>query len=229
MSSVRRTTTWIVVPAYNEGAVIEATVRDLVATFDNVVVVDDCSVDTTAVAAQEAGAYVCRHPVNLGQGAALATGIAYALRSGATEIVTFDADGQHRTVDALMMVERLRAGGYDVVLGSRFLGSAPDMPTSRRLLLKAAVQFTRLTTGLMLTDAHNGLRALSRSAAQRIRIRHNRMAHASEVLDQIASLRLKYVEVAVQVVYTDYSKAKGQRWTGMFSILGDILVGKLYR
>lgn len=220
---------WVVVPAYNEGPVVATTVGDLMRHFHNVIVVDDCSGDATGMLALEAGAHVARHPVNLGQGAALATGIAYALRHGAEVIVTFDADGQHSTADADAMVRTLDESGVDVVLGSRFLGTAEGISAGRRRLLWLAVLFTRLTTGLVLTDAHNGLRVFSRHAAQTIRIRQNRMAHASEILEQIARHKLSLVEAPCSVVYTDYSRAKGQRWTGAFSILGDLLTRRLYR
>jgi glycosyltransferase involved in cell wall biosynthesis len=220
---------WVVVPAYNEGTVIGATVDELLQWFENVVVIDDCSTDQTRKSALDAGAHVVRHPVNLGQGAALATGIAYTLRQGAQCIVTFDADGQHSASEAAAMVALLYTKGVDVVLGSRFLGAARGIGAGRRALLKLTVLFTRLTTGLQLTDSHNGLRVLSRRAADLIRIRQNRMAHASEILDQIATHRMTFVESPCTITYTEYSKAKGQRWTGAFSILFDLLARRLYR
>lgn len=221
--------TWVVVPAYNESSVIATTVHDLRRCFTNIVIVDDCSIDATPQLALEAGAHVVGHSINLGQGAAIATGIAYALRQGAATIVTFDADGQHAAADAVSMVTLLDQSDVDVVLGSRFLGHAQGITSGRRGLLRLAVLFTRITTGLALTDAHNGLRVLSRRAAETIRIRQNRMAHASEILEQIASQKLRVVEAPCTIVYTDYSRAKGQRWTGAFSILGDLLTRRFYR
>jgi glycosyltransferase involved in cell wall biosynthesis len=221
--------TWIVVPAYNEGAVIAATLRGLLEVFPRVIVVDDCSTDRTGDIAHEVGAHVARHSINLGAGAAIATGIAYALRHGAEELVTFDADGQHSVEDALSMVQRLRQGDVDVVLASRFLGQAKGISTGRRLLLKLAIAFTKATTGLALTDTHNGLKAFSRTAAQTIRITQNRMAHCSEILEEIAEKKLRAIEVPSTVIYTDYSKRKGQRWTGAFSILADLFTRSLYR
>lgn len=227
--SVTPETIWVVVPAYNEGSVIGPTMRDLLQSFASVVVVDDCSSDQTGAAALDAGTHVVRHPINLGQGAALATGITYALRAGATAIVTFDADGQHSATEARAMVGLLQQSGLDVVLGSRFLGQTHGMSSARRALLKLAVLFTRLTTGLRLTDAHNGLRVLSRRAAEVIHIRQNRMAHASETLEQIASKRLSFVEAPCTITYTEYSMSKGQRWVGAFAIVSDLLTRRLYR
>lgn len=217
----------VVIPAYNEGKVIGPVVAGVCAAYSFVVVVDDCSKDDTGRCAAGAGAVVLRHVVNLGQGAALQTGISYALLRGADLVVTFDADGQHRVEDIAVLIETQARTGADVVAGSRFLGKALDMPTAKRLLLKAAVQFTRLTSGLDLTDAHNGLRLFTRAAAGKIRISQNRMAHASEIVDQVGALGLRMVEAPVTVIYTSYSLAKGQRLSNSISILFELLIGRL--
>jgi polyprenyl-phospho-N-acetylgalactosaminyl synthase len=220
---------WVVVAAYNEERVIASTVGSLRDTFSQIVVVDDGSTDTTAMGALDAGAHVCSHPINLGQGAALQTGIDFALRRGAQLIITFDADAQHDVHDAEGMVNYISSMGVDVVLGSRFLGDSVGMSRRKRLLLKVATLFTRLTTQMKVTDTHNGLRCFTRSAAQRIKIRQNRMAHASEILAQISSLKMTYAEYPCTITYTDYSKARGQRMSGAITILADLFFGKLHR
>jgi len=220
---------WIIVPAFNEQSTIEQVVSGLRRLYPNVAVVDDCSTDLTVVRASAAGAYVLRHPVNLGQGAALQTGVDFALQNGASHIVTFDADLQHRAEDIPSLLEALRESGADFALGSRFLRKTTNIDLSRELLLKAAVLFTRLTTELKLTDVHNGMRAMSRRGASTLRIRQNRMAHASEILQQIARSRLPYVEVPVTVEYTPYSRAKGQRLSNSVNIVLELLTGALQR
>jgi hypothetical protein len=95
--------------------------------------------------------------------------------------------------------------------------------------LWGATLFTIVTTGLRLTDTHNGLRAMTRRGAQALRLRQNRMAHASELLAEIARSGLRYVEVPVTIDYTTYSIAKGQRTGDFVMILLDLLAGKLYR
>jgi glycosyltransferase involved in cell wall biosynthesis len=216
-----------VVPAYNEAQAIGAVIADLLAADVGVVVVDDGSADETAEQARVAGARVLRHAINRGQGAALQTGITAALQTDAEIIVTFDADGQFSAGDISALVAPIVAGTADVTLGSRFLGEAIAMPTARRLLVRLVVAVTRLYTGLRITDAHNGLRAFSAAAAARINLRQDRMAHASEILEQIAQQRLRYVEVPVAVHYSAYSLAKGQKMSGSFHIVWDLFVGRL--
>ncbi len=216
--------TWLVVPLFNEGPVVGDVIRSARETFAKVVCVDDGSEDESAHDARAAGAVVVQHPVNLGQGAALQTGITYALGDPVAQyFVTFDADGQHRPEDAARMVERLRSEPLDVVLGSRFLGSNAEMGRLKKLVLRAGVMFERMSTRLTVTDTHNGLRALNRTAAEQIAIRQNRMAHGSEILREIARHKLRYAEEAVEVIYTDYSRAKGQSLWNSVNILNELI------
>ena len=220
---------WVLVAAYNEAPVIAGVVSELVGCGHRVVVVDDGSTDATGALALAAGAVLLTHPINLGQGAALQTGIVFALRRGANTIVTFDADGQHRAADAAVLIAALDDNGADFALGSRFLAAAPAMPPSRRLLLRGATAFTRLTTGMRVTDTHNGLRAMTRRGASQIALRQNRMAHASEILHCIARSGLRYVEVPVTIDYSAYSLAKGQSFADSLRILLDLSAHRLHR
>ena len=229
MQSMPGKRVWVVIAAYNEASVIARVVADVRRRGFSTVLVDDASTDATAEVAERAGAVMVRHPVNLGQGAALQTGIEFALYKGSDVIVTFDGDGQHRAADIAGLVDALEQHGVDYVLGSRFLGGAVNLPTARRLLLKAATRFTRIISGLSLTDTHNGLRAMTRRGASAIRLRHNRMAHASEILSQIAASGLKYVEVPVTIEYSAYSLAKGQKLGDALSILVDLSARRLHR
>jgi glycosyltransferase involved in cell wall biosynthesis len=220
---------WVVVPALNEAPVIGRIVRELRVTCPFVIVVDDGSSDGTGQEALAAGAVVARHALNLGQGAALQTGVEYALSRGAAYVATFDADGQHHAEDLLRMVGVLREQEVDVVLGSRFLGHTENMPFRRRLVLKAAVVLTRLTTGVKLTDAHNGMRVMTAAAARQLHIVQDQMAHASEFVAQAGRLGLRIAEVPVTISYTRYSLEKGQRLSNSVRILMDLVVGWLLR
>jgi hypothetical protein len=97
-----------------------------------------------------------------------------------------------------------------VALGSRFLKKNNNVPFIRRLVLKAGVLVVWLFYGIMLTDSHNGFRILTREAAEKIRITSDRMEHASQIVEEIKQKHLSYIEVPVRIIYTDYSKAKGQ-------------------
>jgi len=229
MTDERTNATWVVIPAYNEAAVITDVVCGVRAKYAAVVVVDDGSKDNTAELARAAGATVLIHLINLGQGAALQTGIDFALRGGAQLIATFDADGQHRAEDLIELTRLLRQTGAAVALGSRFLGRAEGISWPKKFFLRAAVVFQRLTTGISLTDAHNGLRVFTREAAAHINIRQNGMAHASEIIATLAARRMLIVEGPCTVTYTAYSRAKGQRLSNSIRILLDLFVRRLYR
>lgn len=224
-----RDSVFVVVPAYNEAAIVGQVVADLKRAYDSVVVVDDGSTDETGRVARQAGATVLRHAINRGQGASIQTGIEYALISGAEFIVTFDADGQHKVADVASLLAPIARGECDITLGSRFLGNAVNLPASRRILLKLGVLFTRFTSGVNLTDVHNGLRAFSRRAAGRIHIQLDGMAHASEMIDLIRRSGLEFREIPVTIQYTDYSRAKGQSSRGALRIVMHYLLGRVVR
>jgi glycosyltransferase involved in cell wall biosynthesis len=216
---------WVVVPLYNESSVIGDVVRGVRGTFEHVACVDDGSTDGSAAAASAAGAVVVRHPVNLGQGAALQTGFEYALSVPSMRwVVTFDADGQHQVSDVVAMLEMADADGLDVVFGSRFLDDRTEAGFLKGLVLKTAVGYTNLTTGTRLTDAHNGLRVMSREVVSRLDITQNRMAHASELVHQIGQLDIRYGESPVHILYTDYSRSKGQSLWNAVNILADLIL-----
>jgi glycosyltransferase involved in cell wall biosynthesis len=245
----------VIVPAYNESGIIKQVVADIRSVFPHVIVVDDGSADGTSAQAQQAGAIVMRHCVNVGQGGALETGIRYAHTRGYEYFVTMDADGQHQVADALAMLGHLhrKRGELDIVLGSRFLpiwssegvsepgrggsaktASAPtrvarstEIGRRKRLLLWGATLLSRQLHGLALTDTHNGLRVFSRRVAEKMRFAHVDMAHASDVYDIIRKYDFRFEELPVVIRYTDYSKAKGQPMLNAINILVDFLFNRV--
>ncbi|MEM8669859.1 MAG: glycosyltransferase family 2 protein [Planctomycetota bacterium] len=218
---------WLVIAAYNEGNRIEKTLCSL--SGYNTIVVDDGSSDETYQLALKSATWVLRHPINCGQGAAIQTGIDFALTRRARAIVTFDADGQHDPADLPEMLAPVLDGSCDVVLGSRFRGQSVNIPRIRRLMLRIATWFTRRTSGLEVSDTHNGFRVFSSIAARSIRIRQPRMAHASEILDQISSLGLRYTERPVKIRYTAETLAKGQKTSDAVRISGQLLAGRIWK
>ncbi len=221
--------TFVVIPARNEETVFGSVLDDLLLECPgvDVVVVDDGSTDHTAEVAAARPVHLLRHVVNLGQGAAIRTGFAYALEMGAEIVVTFDADGQMNGGDVQAMVDPVATGECEVTLGSRFAVHRPTgMSLARRGLLRAALGFTRLTSGLPITDVHNGFRAFSRKALENMSVTQNRMAHASEIVHEIARLKLRWMEVPVRISYSEYSRRKGQSPLGAVDIVLDLIFAK---
>ena len=216
----------LVIPIYNEGPVITEVLREAKKTFPHLICVDDGSSDDSAALARMAGATVLVHAINLGQGAALQTGITYFLRhTDLPYVATFDADGQHQTGDVVSMWNRAKTDQLDIIFGSRFLSENQEMGAAKRIVLKTAAWATARTTHMLLTDAHNGLRLLSRRAAGTLALKQNRMAHASEIVAQLGKSGLPWAEMPVHIRYTDYSKSKGQSLWNSVNIVMDLVMG----
>jgi glycosyltransferase involved in cell wall biosynthesis len=222
---------FVVIPSFNEGRAVGTAIEPLLSYGYRVVVVDDGSVDDTWLILGELPVYSLRHPINLGQGAAIQTGMTFALQNGARFIVHFDADGQHSHEQIDSLLQPLRSGAADVSLGSRFLSSRDTalVPFKKRVLLRGAILINYIYSGLRLTDAHNGFRAFTRDAALKIDLQENRFSHASEILDQIRRHRMRWVEVPSTIRYTDYSKAKGQPISNSVNILFDLIARRFLR
>lgn len=218
----------VIVPVYNEAPVIRGVIEDLMRVFPHVVCVDDGSTDGSVEAMGSLGIAIVSHPFNLGQGAALQTGIEYARDDLAVQyFVTFDSDGQHSVDDARRMIDVLRSEPVDIVLGSRFLGEEPEVPYFRKLVLRLAVRFTNWTSGIKLTDAHNGLRAFNRRFAAGLDLQQSDMAHASEIIEYIGKREFAYREMPVTISYTDYSRSKGQSLLNAVNVGFDVVVKKV--
>jgi len=222
---------WIVVPAFNEAGVIGDVIADLRAVFTNVVCVDDGSADDTGDVALKAGAHLVCHPVNLGQGAAIQTGVEYARRQpGAQVFATFDADGQHRVKDLVTMIDRLGAGDVDVVIGTRFGPGVTRPPLLKRIVLQTAARLSPRGRRLGLTDTNNGLRVFNKTVADALDITMSGMSHATEFIMLIAENRWRVAEEPVEVLYTEYSQSKGQPLLNGVNIIFDgFLRGRMPR
>lgn len=221
--------TYVIIPSYNEGPVIRSTVLPLIEQDYAVVVVDDASSDDTARVIGGLPVYYLRHRVNLGQGAAIQTGIEFCLRKGAEIMVTFDADGQHDPADIDGMIRQLHDERIHMVFGSRFLpGANTNIGLVRRFTLHAGRWINFLFTGILLTDAHNGLRVFDRHAAELISLKENRMAHASEFLLQVSQKKIKYAEYPIHLRYTEYSRKKGQSLLNSVRIFFEMVLHKIF-
>ncbi len=215
-----------VIPAYNEEKTIEKVVREVKFYVDKVVVVDDGSVDQTSYLAQKSGAIVLRHLINRGQGAALETGNQYALSKGADIIVHFDADGQFLAREILEVITPIKKGEAQIVFGSRFLEKKSHIPWFKKnIIIPLAHLANKIFIGKSLSDPQSGFRALSRTAAQKIKIEQDDMAHCSEIIYKAFSNQLKIKEVPITVIYHDF----GQRFLSGIKIIKDLILGLLIK
>jgi len=217
--------TCCIIPMYNEEQVIVDVITNLKTFFPHVLCIDDGSSDNSALLAEKAGARVLRHSVNIGQGASLATGFQWVQQNETfLYMVTFDADGQHRPEDACQLVTELSNKGMDVVFASRFFEpNQSTIPTVKRLLLKTVTKITNALTDSQLSDAHNGLRALTVEASRSISMTQNGMAHATQFVSLVRQANLKYIELPVTVLYTKYSRSKGQSLMNSINIALDLI------
>ena len=225
-----RNSIFVVLAAYNEAAVLACTLEPLIEQGYTVVVVDDGSTDRTWALLQSLPVHRLRHRLNLGQGAALQTGMDYALRRGAEMVVHFDGDGQHPADQIDELTAPIAAGETDVVFGSRFLKDSDRrrVPAARRAVLRGGMLVSRLMGGLWLSDTHNGFRALSRRAMMNIRLRENGFAHATEIQREVRRRGLRYREAPATIRYSEYSASKGQPLSNSFNIVVDLVMRKLF-
>ncbi len=220
----------VVIPAYNESTVLTSVVKSLLENGYSIVIVDDGSNPPLYSQVENLPVYFLRHRANLGQGAALQTGFDFAKKLNPDLVISFDADGQHDVSCIPSLIDPLLNNEADVVLGSRFLSAEKtNIPLIKKILLQIARGVNYLFTGLLLSDAHNGLRAFNRVALQKITITENRMAHASEIIFEIKKHGLRFKEMPVLIVYTDYSKKKGQSSWDSIKILFDLILHKLFK
>ena len=225
---MNKSQTYITIPLYNDSKMILKVIKSLKDKgYNNIVVVDDGSKDNGYdVVKKNTDVIVTKHIINRGQGAALQTAMEIAIEKGAKYIVHFDSDGQHDVKDIDHMLNTLIEGKYDIVLGSRFL-QKNDIPLKKRILLKGGIIFTYILSQIWLTDVHNGLRVMTAETAKKLNIQHDRMEHASEILDKIKVLNLKYTEVPVTIHYTKYSMSKGQSISNSINIAFKLISSKL--
>lgn len=227
---MKNSDTVLVIPVYNEGEVIRGVLNRALKQYRHVVCVNDGSKDNSKSEILTTNAYLIDHPINMGQGAALQTGIEFARTLPVQYFVTYDADGQHRLEDVKSMLDVIRHQPVDIVMGSRFLGhKAVNMPKMKRRVLKLAIMFSNATSGLKLTDTHNGLRVFNKKVADEMQITVPDMAHASEILEMVKHKKWRYTEIPVTIEYTEYSMKKGQSLLNAINIAFDTILRKVSR
>lgn len=222
----------IVLPALNEAKVIgqvldnlKKEVKKLRSLNTEIVVVDDGSWDKTAAVSRSKGVTVLSHPINRGLGGALGTGIEYARQNNSDFVITFDSDGQHDSKDINKVITPLLKNQADVVIGIR---DKKKMPWDRRIVTVFSSFLTLVFFGDYCSDTQSGFRGFNKRALDRIKIRTQRMEVASELFGEINKHSLSFVEVPIRVIYTPYSREKGQKNVNAFKILIKLIL-RLFR
>ena len=214
----------IIMPLFNEGEVVQQVLLGLKKYFKNIIVIDDGSTDNSNNLLSLEPVTLLRHPINLGQGAAIATGFEYVKAiDDAFAVITFDADGQHAVEDAKLFAENILSCQEEIIFGSRFLGNEINIPFFKRYVLKLATFFTNLLTGMKLSDTHNGLKAIKKSCLNKLDLDINGYAFETQLISQISKHEIPYKELPTNIIYTDYSLNKGQSLRNGLIILEDII------
>lgn len=222
--------TFIIIPFYNEGKILNKVINKLKFFFDHIICVDDGSTIEHSIYKSKLGVYLIKHPINLGQGAALQTGIEFAINKKAKTVATFDADGQHSIKDLIKMIYLLKTEKYDLVQGSRFIKKTnSNVPFLRKIILKFAILIANFFDNTNLTDTHNGLRVFNSKFAKKINIKNNRMSHPHDINKLIFVNKFKFKEFPTKIKYTKYSMAKGQKNLNAINILFDILISQMIK
>ena len=227
----------VIIPAYNEAAVIYDVIKKSQKIFKksqhsiDIVVINDGSKDETSREASRAGAFVIDHILNSGAGGATATGLAYAAKSKYDAAATMDADGQHDPEDVVRGINELLKNNSDLLIGSRLIDSE-NMSSTKKLGNWGLSAITRVLFGVNSTDSQSGLRIFSPLALEKLRWSTNGYEFCSEMLWRAKQNNLTIDEYPIKTIYTDYSKGKGQNnWNGI-NIVKDLFkrrVSEMFR
>lgn len=221
--------TLILIPVFNEGPVLGKVIKSIQAKgFDNILVVDDGSTDSTKKVAEKNNAFVVSHFLNRGAGAATQTGIDFAKEYQYEYLVIIDGDGQHHASDIINLLDKLIKTDSDMVIGNRFMNKENKFPNSRIIYNKIANLLTCLFCNNIYTDTQSGFRAFNRTALYQINIQNDGFEFCSDVIIMADKKGLKITEAPIKVTYNEYSLNKGQNLfmgikTGIKLILGKLI------
>ena len=189
------------IPAYNEEKNIASIIVKLKKIVNTIIICDDGSTDTTAEIAKELGVVVISHSKNQGYGAAIKTIFLEAKNKQVDILITFDADGQHQIKDISKVIEPINSDNADVVIGSRFLDNQTQIPTYRKIGVKAITQLTNAITGSSITDSQSGFRAYNKLALEKIIPTESGMGISTEILIKVKEEKLRITEVPIKISY----------------------------
>ncbi len=189
------------IPAYNEEKNIASILIKLKKISQDIIVCNDGSNDLTGKIAKELGAIVIEHEKNLGYGSAIKSIFLKAHEINADVLVTFDADGQHRIEDINAILEPIKNNAADIVIGSRFLNNNQEIPTYRKMGIKAITKLTNVTGGTKITDSQSGFRAYSKKILEEIEPKESGMGISTEILIKTQKAGFIITEVPIIILY----------------------------
>ena len=189
------------IPAYNEEKNIASLLIKLKKISQDIIVCNDGSNDLTGKIAKELGATVIEHEKNLGYGSAIKSIFLKAHEINADILVTFDADGQHRIEDINTILEPIKNNSADIVIGSRFLNNNQEIPTYRKMGIKAITKLTNVTGGTKITDSQSGFRAYNKKILDKIIPQESGMGISTEILIKAQKADFKITEVPITILY----------------------------
>ena len=198
----------VVIPAYNEAAVIRGVVERTLAQLPRVIVVDDGSTDGTAAALDGLPVTLIRNPRNLGKAASLWRGIAVALAEDAAAVVSLDGDGQHRPEDIPRLLAAHGGSSSVIVVGAR-LHDRASFPIDRYLSNRFANFWIAWAAGQRIEDSQSGFRVYPASLLRAVRPSVERSASfvfESEVLIEAGRRGLKLAFVPIPAIYQPHAR-----------------------
>ena len=227
--------TVFIIPAYNENDTPINTIWQILSKNYAVILIDDGKnwdlIENLHKKYNWKPIVTIKHIANLWQWWWLETWAEYIRRfwQNIKYVVHFDADWQHRLEDLKEFQKAFKEDpDLEIVLWSRFLWSTVNMPKSKKLTLKLWILFTTIFSWIKLTDTHNGYRMMKKETLDKIHISMNRMEHASEILDIIKTKKIKYKEVPIVVIYSDYSISKWQKISNSLRIVKNLIYKKMF-
>jgi len=190
------------IPAFNEAKNIAAIITELKKITDSIVVCDDGSSDLTSDISEKLGVTVIKHKKNMGYGAAINSIFKKCVEINSDVLVTFDADGQHRTVDLEKVLQPIKKNQADIVIGSRFLDNKSDVPNYRKVGIKIITKVTNASIKKKLTDSQSGFRAYNRQVLTQINPSDVGMGISTEILIKASVQGLRITEVPIKILYS---------------------------
>ena len=190
------------IPAFNEEKNISEIIRKLQKITDKIIVCDDGSSDSTGKIAREMGVIVIKHERNLGYGAAIRSIFLKAREQKSEFLITMDSDGQHRIEDIQIILEPIKNGQADLVIGSRFLDhNGKNVPAYRKIGIKILTKLANTSLEQNITDSQSGFRGYGKDVIENVTPSESGMGVSNEILIKASKHGLKIVEVPIIILY----------------------------